>query len=200
MCAVICQKVFHTTVWDVVEAAGADDPAAVSRIAEEYRAPILGFIRSRGVAAPHAEDLCHDVFVRLLAGGVLAKADAAKGRFRTLLCTVTIRVIQDWSRRHREVPCDDLDPVAPAQAFDRLWILHLIERAFKQLKTTSPRSYEVLRSHLHDQAPDRNKLWIARRKLASLLRREIAMTCRSPEQVDIELACLSPYLRPPKAE
>jgi RNA polymerase sigma factor (sigma-70 family) len=192
--------VFHTTVWEVVQAAGADDPEAIGRIAEEYRAPILAFIRSRGVNGAHAEDLCQDVFVRLLAGGVLGKADAAKGRFRTLLCTVTIRVIQDWSRRHREVPSSDLDPAAPTPAFDRLWVLHLVERAFKQLKATSPRSYEVLKSHLRDQGPDRNKLWIARGKLAALLRREIALTCRSPEEVEAELACLSPYLRPSKKD
>lgn len=191
---------FQTTVWEVVRAAGAQDPDAVTRIAEDYRAPILGFIRSRGIAGTQAEDLCHDVFVRLLAGGVLSKADANKGRFRTLLCTVTVRVIQDWSRRHREVPCDDLDFAVPPPAFDRLWVLHLVERAFKQLKATSPRSYEVLRSHLRQQAPDRNKLWIARRKLASLIRREIAITCRSAEEVEAEVAWLSPYLRPAKKE
>lgn len=188
---------FHTTVWEVVEAAGAEDPDAMSRIAEDYRAPILRFIRSRGVTDLHAEDLCQDVFVRLLAGGVLAKADSARGRFRTLLCTVTIRVIQDWSRKHREVPCNDLDPAAPMPAFDRLWVLHLMERAFEQLKTTSPRSYEVLRSHLRGEELDRNKLWIARQKLSALIRRQVAMTCRTPLELEEELACLSPYLRPP---
>jgi DNA-directed RNA polymerase specialized sigma24 family protein len=192
--------VFQTTVWDVVEAAGAADPQAVTRIAEEYRGPILAFIRSRGIDSVQAEDLCHDVFVRLLAGGVLAKADVTKGRFRALVCTVTIRVIQDWTRRHREVLADDLDPAAPAPAFDRLWVLHLMERAFKRLKETSPRSYDVLRSHLREEPPDRNKLWIARRKLAALVRQEVALTCRSPEELDAELSCLSPYLRPPKQD
>lgn len=187
---------FQTTVWEVVEAAGSRDPDAVARIAEEYRTPILQFIRSRGVSSAHAEDLCHDVFVRLLAGGVLAKADAGKGRFRTLLCTVTIRTLQDWSRRHREAVHLHLDPAARGEAFDRLWVLHLVERAFRQLKATSPRSYDVLRSHLREQSPDRNKLWIARGKLASLIRREIARTCRSPEEVEAELASLAPYLRP----
>ena len=187
---------FHTTVWDIVDAAGAQDPAAVSRIAEDYREPIVAFIRSRGIDPVQAEDLCHDVFVRLLTGGVLAKADSAKGRFRTLLCTVTIRVIQDWSRRRREVPCEDLDAEAPAPAFDRLWVLHLMERAFRQLKTSSPRSYDVLRSHLGDETTDRNKLWIARQKLAALVRREVASTCRSPEELEAELTALSPYFRP----
>jgi RNA polymerase sigma factor (sigma-70 family) len=187
---------FQTTVWEVVQAAGARDADALAKIADEYRAPILGFIRSRGIDREQAEDLCHDVFVRLLAGGVLAKADANRGRFRTLLCTVTVRVVQDWSRRRRETAADDLDPAAPEPTFDRLWVLHLVQRAFEQLKKTSPRYHEVLRNQLRGQSPDRNKLWIARRKLASLIRREIAITCRSPEEVEAEVASLSPYLRP----
>jgi RNA polymerase sigma factor (sigma-70 family) len=190
--------VFQTTVWDVVRAAGAGDRAALDQIAEEYRTPILSFIRSRGLDAAQAEDLCHDVFLRVLTGGVLAKADPDRGRFRSLLCTVTIRVLQDWNRRHRELPVDDLDPVAPAPAFDRLWTLYLVERAFQRLQSSSPRSYDVLREHLNGQVPHRNKLWIARQKLSALIRQEIARTCRTPEELEAEVASLSPYLRPAK--
>jgi DNA-directed RNA polymerase specialized sigma24 family protein len=190
--------VFQTTVWEVVRAAGAGDETALGLIAEEYRTPILSFIRGRGIDRPQAEDLCHDVFVRLLAGGVIAKADPDRGRFRSLLCMVTTRVLQDWSRRHRELTSDEIDPVAPAPAFDRLWTLHLVERAFRQLQVTSPKSYETLRDHLGGQSPHRNKLWLARRRLAALIRQEIARTCRTPEELEAEVACLSPYLRPGK--
>jgi DNA-directed RNA polymerase specialized sigma24 family protein len=187
---------FQTTVWDDVKAAGAHDADAMNRIAEQYRAPILAFIRSRGVAGPEAEDFCHDVFVRVLAGGVIGKADATKGTFRTLLCTVTIRVMQDWRRKRRELPWEGLDPAVVPEGFDRLWVLHLVERAFAALKRTSPASYEALRGHLTGRPPERNKLWIARRKLSSLIRNEIALTCRSPEELEAEVARLSPYLRP----
>ncbi|MGH9197626.1 MAG: RNA polymerase sigma factor [Acidimicrobiia bacterium] len=189
---------FPTTVWDVVRAAGDREPGALDQVAEDYRAPVLAFIRSRGVDGNLAEDLCQDVFVRLIAGDVLAKADAAKGRFRSLLCTVTIRVIQDWSRRRREIPSSNLDLAVAAPGFDRVWVVHLVERALKELKQDSPRSYDVVRRHLAGQKPDRNKLWIARRKLVSLIRREIALTCRSPREIEDEVAALSPYLRPTK--
>jgi hypothetical protein len=192
--------VFQTTVWEVVQAAGAGDEGALAKIAEEYRTPILAFIRGRGIGPPLAEDLCHDVFVRLMAGGVLAKADPNRGRFRSLLCTITIRVVQDWARRHREILSDDLDPAAPTLSFDRLWTLYLVERAFGHLKSTSPRSCEVLRNHLAGEPQNRNKLWIARRKLAALIRREIALTCRTPAELEDELACLSPYLRPERLD
>lgn len=191
---------FPNTIWDVVQAAGGRDPDALDQIASDYRAPVLAFIRSRGIAAELAEDLCHDVFVRLLAGNVLSKADPARGRFRSLLSTVTVRVIQDWSRRQREVPCADLDPEAPAPDFDQAWVLHLTERGLGRLKEQSPRSYEILRRQLSGEKLDRNKLWIARRKLVSLVRREIAVTCRSSREFEQEVAALSPYLRPMKKE
>jgi RNA polymerase sigma factor (sigma-70 family) len=189
---------FHTTVWDVVRAAGSRDQDALNMLAEQYRAPILAFIRSRGISGAQAEDFCHDVFVRVLAGGVIAKADENKGSFRSLLCTVTMRVMQDWSRRRREIPWEDLDPAVLPEGFDRLWVLHLVERAFAKLKESSPRSYDVLKNHLAGESPDRNKLWIARGKLAALIRSEIAITCRSAEELEAEVARLSPYLRPSK--
>lgn len=191
---------FPTTIWDVVHAAGDRDPTALDQIATEYRAPVEAFIRSRGISAEQAEDLCQDVFVRVLAGNVLAKADEAKGRFRSLLCTVTIRVIQDWNRRRRDLPSHDTDIAAPTADFDRAWVVHLTERAFRVLKQTSPRSYETLRHHLSGQKQERNKLWIARRKLISLIRREIAVTCSSTKEFEQELASLSPYFRSSKKD
>lgn len=187
---------FPTTVWDVVRAAGGRNPEALARIAEEYRRPVLAFIRGRGIDASMAEDLCQDVFVRLLAGDVCAKADAEKGRFRTLLCTVTVRVIQDWRRRQRDIEVLEFDPAAVETSFDRVWVRFLLRRALKRLRMQSPAASEVLKSHLRGERPDRNKLWIARRKLVGLMRREIALTCLSPRAVEDEIAHLSPYLTP----
>ena len=188
--------VFPTTIWDVVHAAAVRDPGALDRLAREYRAPVLAFIQRRGIAADVAEDLCHDVFVRVLTGGVLTKASAERGTFRSLLCTVTVRVVQDWRRRQREWPADTVDPAVSPPDFNRGWTLHLIERALRGLKRDAPRAYAVVRGHLAGITQDRNKLWIARRKLASLVRREIAVTCRSRAEIEREMAALAPYLRP----
>lgn len=187
---------FPTTVWDVVHAAAARDPGALDEFAREYRAPVLAFIRRRGFTADQAEDLCQDVFVRLLAGGVLAKADRRRGTFRSLLCTVTVRVIQDWRRRQKDMPGEACDLAAPAPDFNRDWAVHLTERALRVLKETSPDACRVVQGHLAGEKQDRNKLWIARRKLVQLVRREIALTCRSREEIEQEVAVLSPYLRP----
>ncbi len=187
---------FPTTIWDVVHAAGADEPGALERLAGEYRSPVVAFIRRRGMAPDVAEDLCHDVFIRVLTRGVLAKADAERGTFRSLLCTVTVRVVQDWRRKQRELPGDDRELAVPAPDFDRGWAVHLTERALRALKRDHPRAYAVVRDHLAGRKQDRNKLWIARRKLSSLVRREIAMTCRSRDEVEREMAVLGPYLLP----
>jgi DNA-directed RNA polymerase specialized sigma24 family protein len=188
--------VFPTTIWDVVHTAGSRDPVALEEFAREYRSPVIAFIRRRGVAADVAEDLCHDVFVRVITGGVLAKADAARGTFRSLLCTVAVRVVQDWRRRQRELPADERDSAAPVPDFNRAWAVHLTERALRVLKRDNPRAYAVVRDHLSGHKQDRNKLWLARRKLIALVRREIAVTCRSRDEVEREMAVLGPYLRP----
>lgn len=191
---------FPTTVWDLVRDAGASDPEALERFAREYRAPVLDTIRRRGASGNDAEDLCQEVFLRLLAGGVLAKADPERGSFRSLLKTVTVRIVIDWWRRRKELPAEDAEPVAPEPDFDRAWALHLTERALARLEKQSPRYHEVLRHHLDGREVSRNRLWIARGKLSALLRREIALTCRGPDEIEEEYLILAPYLKPaPKA-
>jgi len=191
--------VFPTTVWDLVRDAGARDPQALERFAEGYRAPVVAFLRRRGAPPDECEDLCHDVFVRLLKGDVLAKADPGRGSFRALLCTVTHRVFLDWLRRRKgNTGPLDVEPPAPDPDFDRAWALHLVERAMARLREESPTYFEDLRRHLDEQEVDKNRLWVARGKLVAFVRHEIAMTCRSPEEIEEERAALAPYLRPEK--
>jgi DNA-directed RNA polymerase specialized sigma24 family protein len=94
--------VFPTTIWTTISQAGAHDRAALEDFAQRYRAPILAYLRGRGFSGNDAEDLCQEVFVRVLQSGVLAKADRSRGRFRSLLLTVTTRVVQDRRRRRSD--------------------------------------------------------------------------------------------------
>ena len=192
---------FPPTVWTVVRRAGANDPEAMDRVAEAYRQPVLDFLRAHGAPAQDADDLCQDVFVRVLKGGVLAKADRSRGRFRALLGTVTINVLRDRWRRRRPAPtAGEIESAAPEPDFDRIWALHLVERALRQLEAGEPESHAVLAAHLDGAAQPRKRLWRARRKLASLVRREVALTCRSHEEVEEELAVLAPWLGEKKGE
>jgi DNA-directed RNA polymerase specialized sigma24 family protein len=185
---------FETTIWTVIRKAGHRDPASLEEFAARYRPAVLAFIRRKGFTETDADDLCQDVFVRILSGGVLAKADAAKGRFRSLVLAVTIHVLQDRWRKKPDLPrapeAVDHDP-----EFDRAWVVHLAERAMNRME--SPYG-EVLRAHVAGDSQDRNKVWIARRRLVALIREEIAFTCASREEFEQEIAALGIYLRPEK--
>lgn len=188
---------FPTTVWTTIREAGGDDRSALEAVAGAYRDPVLAFIRARGFREAEADDLCQEVFVRVLQGDVLAKADPARGRFRSLLLTVATRVMQDrWRRRPPEGAGDAAREAAvPAADFDRAWALHLAERALQRLRETGSPYYEVLDDHLHGRPQDRNRLWHARKKLSAEIRREIAWTCTDHADLEAELELLAPYLR-----
>ncbi len=189
---------FPTTIWTTIRQAGDHDTVALQEVAERYRRPVLEYIRRRGFQGNDAEDVCQDVFLRVLQGGVLAKADRERGRFRSLMLAVTSHVILDRFRKRRDVPVEDIEPPShePIDEFDRSWALHLTERAIERLREDGSPYYDVLEGHLAGQPQSRNKLWIARKKLAAEIRREVAFTCATREDFDEEMAHLAPYLRP----
>jgi RNA polymerase sigma factor (sigma-70 family) len=186
--------VFPTTVWDLVRDAGANDPDALQRFARDYRQPVLQYLRARGARREDAEDLCQEVFVRLLQSGILARADREKGTFRGLVKTITMRIHIDWLRRRKPATVEAVDPAAPEPDFDQAWALHLTERALARLAEQSPGYHEALQQHLDGKKVHRNRLWIARNKLRALLRREVALTCRDPEEMEAEYRRLAPWL------
>lgn len=192
---------FPTTVWTTIRDAGGSDPAALEDFARSYRRPVLDAIRRRGFTGEDAEDLCQEVFLRVLQGGVLAKADRERGRFRSLLLAVTHRSILDRLRRQRPesaLPEDAgaADDGTAEAEFDRDWVWHLTTRALERLRASGSPYHAVLERHLAGEPQDRNKLWIARGKLAGLVRGEISATCASPDDYERELAHLAPYLGP----
>ncbi len=194
---------FPTTVWTTIRQAGEKDAEALGRFAESYRPAILDFIRRRGFDRTEADDVCQEVFLRLLSREVLAKADPEKGRLRSLLLTVASRTIADHVRkrsRDRHTQSLQNDPTQRDPDFDRAWTLHLAQKAINQMEQDGSPYHEILREHLAGRPQDRKKLWRARRKLIAHMRREIAMTCGSYEDFQEETAYLSAYLRPEKAE
>jgi len=191
---------FPTTVWTRIHEAGAKDEAALSDFAERYRGAVLEFIQRRGFRGATGEDLCQDVFLRVLRGGVLAKADRSRGRFRSLLLAVTMHVIHDHLRKRREVVLPEIEPQQSEPDFDRGWALHLTERAMDRMREEESPYFDVLAEHVGGVRQDRNRLWIARRKLAEMVRREIAGTCGTREDFEEEVAYLARFLGPSRKE
>jgi FAD/FMN-containing dehydrogenase len=65
-----------------------------------------------------------------------------------------------------------------------------------RLREESSPYHGVLEGHIAGEPQDRQKLWIARNKLKAAIRREVALTCASPEDVAEELSYLQEFLRP----
>ncbi len=189
---------FPTTMWTTIQSAAKRDPAALARFAERYRPVIRQYLAAKGLSDADADEVCQDLFVRVLRGDTLEKADPRRGRFRSLLLTITQRLMIDRHRRRREVELENTDWTADARdpAFDRSWILHLAQQAIEELKSEDSPYYLVLCGHLSGQPQNRHKLWIARRKLIAIIRREIAQTCQSHEEFEAETAYLTTFLRP----
>lgn len=82
---------FATTRWSVVlasaDAAGAPDKSAdaLAELCRTYWRPVFAFICRRGYNPTDAQDLTQSFFLKILAGGLLQRADPQRGRFRTLL-------------------------------------------------------------------------------------------------------------------
>jgi len=85
---------FPTTQWNIVETLKVEDEearrAALGEIIAIYGAPLLAFAlrHSQGTrTAEDCEDLVNDFFLRCVQGGILARADRARGKFRSFLAT-----------------------------------------------------------------------------------------------------------------
>ena len=83
------QRLFVTTHWSVVLAAGRDSsPAATDALEQLCRAywyPLYAYVRRKGYDADDAQDLTQEFFARLLARNYLSVADRHKGKFRSFL-------------------------------------------------------------------------------------------------------------------
>lgn len=94
---------FATTSWSLVsDAAGGGDSSIVRKALEElcqlYWYPLYAFVRRQGFAASEAEDVTQGFFAQMLAGQMLEKADAERGRFRSLLLASLTHYIANYRR------------------------------------------------------------------------------------------------------
>jgi RNA polymerase sigma factor (sigma-70 family) len=145
---------FPTTSWALVARAGTDGGPAVAELCRRYWYPLYAFARRAGAPAPEAEDLTQGFFAHFLEGAVYARADPARGRFRTFL----LRCFRNYQANvHRAaraqkqgggaavVPLDPADaearyrrepaePADPERLYLRRWALTLIDEAFATLQ------------------------------------------------------------------
>ena len=147
---------FATTRWSVV-AAAADPARSAAALAELCGAcwyPLYAFVRRRGHSAGEAEDLTQAFFARFLEKNDAARADPARGRFRTFLLAAMKHFLANEYDRARAlkrgggtkpIPFDEemadaryLRSAArredPESAYLRAWATSLLEGAAAELR------------------------------------------------------------------
>jgi RNA polymerase sigma-70 factor (ECF subfamily) len=151
------QGAFVTTHWSVVLRGGHSDTprarAAPETLCRAYWYPLYAYVRRRGRSVEDAQDFTQEFFARVLEGNWLARADPAKGRFRTFLLTAMERFLaNEWDKaralkrgggrqfvpvqfhtaetRYGVEPVDDR---TPEQAFEYRWAVTLLEEVLNRL-------------------------------------------------------------------
>ena len=142
---------FVTTHWSVVLTAGRSDTtrarAALEQLCRNYWQPLYAYVRRTGHSREEAEDLTQAFFARLLAQNTVARADPARGRFRSfLLASLKHFLANEWekARAQKRGGGAQLIPLAfdtaetrcaqpaapgdsPDRAYDRQWALALLD-------------------------------------------------------------------------
>jgi RNA polymerase sigma-70 factor (ECF subfamily) len=107
-------RVFATTHWSVVLAAGqtntaqlenesAEAQAALETLCRGYWYPIYVYVRRNGYGLEEAQDLTQEFFAQLIAKRQFRLADRSKGKFRTfLLAMLDYFLAREWKRAHRQ--------------------------------------------------------------------------------------------------
>ena len=151
-------RVFATTHWSVVLAAGQGDSApaqcALETLCCAYWYPIYAYVRRKGYRPEEAQDLTQEFFAQLIAKDHFRLADRNKGKFRTfLLAMLDYFLAREWNRAHRQkrggqfvfVSLDQqtpeeryrLEPAdqdTPEKKFVRNWALTVLEQSMDALE------------------------------------------------------------------
>ena len=149
---------FATTHWSVVLLAGerrsSQSAEALETLCRAYWHPLYAFVRRQGRGPEEAADLTQEFFSRLLADHTLARADRAKGKFRSfLLASLQHLLANEWKRAHRQkrggghahfsldaVSAEDryqIDPPdeqTPESLFERRWAETVLDAVTRRLQ------------------------------------------------------------------
>jgi len=127
---------------------------ALAMLCRAYWQPLYAYVRGRGYSSFDAQDLIQEFFAQLIEHNWVARADRAKGRFRSFLLMAMKRFLaNEWRRRKtlkrgghiKFVPLQPdaaesryahgpADAPTPEQAYDREWAMTLLESVLDRLR------------------------------------------------------------------
>ena len=167
---------FMTTRWSVVLTAGrTSQPAAreaMATLCGLYWQPLYAFIRRSGASPEEAEDMTQAFLAHLMQKQALARADPARGRFRSFLLASMNHFMADaWDKTRalkrgggKVIPLDfqgaetwlrslASPDTTPEEAFEKRWALSLLEAVYRELEQAyatrgKARLFEILKPTL----------------------------------------------------
>ena len=141
---------FATTRWSLIleaRAQSSDSREALAQLCSAYRAPVLAFVRMRGMSRERAEDLTQEFFEHFLTARIHQGADPARGRFRSYLLAALRHFLNDCEAAAATIKrggqathesLDDGEQIAsddsPERSFERRWALTVLARASDRLR------------------------------------------------------------------
>lgn len=145
---------FPSTIWEAVQAAGDPDRPEhreqLNAFCKDYWKPVFAYIRASWRKPPEeAKDLTQAFFAKILEKGYLARVRPEGGSFRGYLKQALKHFLIDAGRSELvrkpvqplfEIPADELDRVAPADAasadevYDREWLASLLDAGLRELQ------------------------------------------------------------------
>jgi RNA polymerase sigma-70 factor (ECF subfamily) len=159
---------FATTHWSLVAHAVAGDTeasrAALEALCRTYWRPVYAFARRSGLGRHDAEDMTQGFIADLLARGALARADAARGRFRSFLLAAfknylshqrarsgalkrgggrVLLSLDELVEAEEALSCGAPDDLSPETHYDRTWSEQLIARVIEALRAEYERAGQV---------------------------------------------------------
>jgi DNA-directed RNA polymerase specialized sigma24 family protein len=148
---------FLTTHWSLIKEAGSSDEqnnqALVSLLLNRYWKPVYCYLRRKGHNNEQAKDLTQGFYHEIVIGQhLIEKADAAKGRFRSLLLIALNRYLGDVRQKETaqkrvpkghfvsiegvappEIP-QSIAGSAPERTFDYAWVSALLEQVLEKVE------------------------------------------------------------------
>ena len=205
------------TRWSLIDAVRAGEEGAQRDFVARYRPAVQRYLERRGLGV-EAEDLAQEVFVRLLVKGALERVAREKGSFRSFLFALARNVLgHHLAKRGARKRGGDVEVVSLASepeseqeraAFDREWLIYLIELAMGRLQRSHENYFLALRGFLFQQLPQaelaaqlgvreqdvRNHVHRGKKKLIAYLREEVARYEHEPARHETEVELLSRLL------
>jgi RNA polymerase sigma-70 factor (ECF subfamily) len=87
---------FAKTSWDLVRS--ATEPDGMDNLIRLYWKPLYYFVRQKGFDNETAKDMVQGFLADALERGTIAKADPARGKFRTFLLAALSNYMKDWHK------------------------------------------------------------------------------------------------------